>query len=81
MIVTVEDRSTKRETSLSITPFTILNPTLTGLELNPGLRCERTSPTASATPRPHLSLTISISQRGVPQNFTRAYARNRGINT
>jgi hypothetical protein len=81
MILTVEDRSTKRETSPSISPFTILNPTLTGLELNPGLRGERTSPTASATARPHLSLIISISQRGVPQNFTGAYATNRGINT
>jgi hypothetical protein len=81
MILTVEDKSTKRETSPSITPFTILNITMTGLELNPGLRGERTCPTASATAWPRLSLTISISQRGVPQNFNGAYARNRGINT
>ena len=80
MILTVENRSTKRETCPSITLFTIyLTPT--GLELNLGVRGERTAPTASAMARPHLSLTISISQRGVPQNFTGAYARNRGINT
>ena len=78
--MTVEYRLTKRETCPSITPFTI-NPIPTRLELNPGLRGERTAPTASCMARPHLSLTISISQRGVPQNLTGAYARNRGINT
>jgi hypothetical protein len=58
-----------------------MNPTPTGQELNPGLRGERTAPTASAMARPHLALTIGIPQRGVPQNFNGVYARNGGINT
>lgn len=80
MILRVENISTRRETYPSITPFTI-NPTPTGLGLNPGLRGDRKAPTASAMARPHLALTISISQRGVPQNFNGVYARSRGINT
>lgn len=80
MILTVENVSTRRETCPSITPFTI-NPTSTGLELNPSLRGERTAPIASVMVRPHLALINSISQRGVPQNFNGAYARNRVINT
>ena len=79
MILKVENRSTRRDTSPSITPFT-RNPTTTGLEMNSGLRGEGTAPTASVMALPHLAITISISQRGVPQNFNGAYARNRGIN-
>jgi hypothetical protein len=72
--------STRRDMRPSLTPFT-RNPTPTGLELNSGFRSEGTAPATSVMVWSHLAITISISQRGVPQNFNGAYARNRGINT